>query len=449
MRGPCARPELLHLIPPAGGGRPLLLTNFGLLLPEEGGPRYELVCEEYFGGRATGRVLRRTDGQLLAPGANGVYLSFDGCGFAQATGSVMGKEVLDLALTMSANASVPAAGEAVWALVKDSDTSASLHRSGDGGASFTHHQSLPSGPRFGKLMSSASDPRTLYVAGFQASTPLVLLASSDGGTSFASRPAETAVFNRPATVIDVLGVDPTNPQVLMLAAGSPAGPDEIWRSADGGATWTRVLALRGMEVQSGFVWRQGGPEGEVLVAGRELFRQPGQPPAHLYVSRDGGLSFTEVIASAETGPRYRCLAAEGTRLYACAGEDGDAFLTGVSEDGGRTWTPLASLTDVSGSKLCAQGRCLLTSTWLCDTYRAACAGLAPPEPRPEAPTDAAPPDSACTGETCDGGGNGCGCRVGDWGDRPGDGLAQALAGLAALMVLARGRRPVVAGRRAR
>ena len=186
------------------------------------------------------------------------------------------------------------------------------------------------GGTFVKILTAPSDPRTLYIAGYQGNTPLVLLDSTDGGDNLTTRATGPEVFQRPAVGVEVLGVHPTQPRVLLLAAGSPAGADEIWRSTDGGASWTKVFTLQGMEVQAGFLWRalEDGSE-ELLIAGRELFRTEGRPPAHLYRSRDGGLTFEAPIASTASGPRYRCLAAQGSRLYACAGDDGDAFMTGL------------------------------------------------------------------------------------------------------------------------
>ena len=122
----------------------------------------------------------------------------------------------------------------------------------------------------------------------------------------------------------MLGVHPDQPRVLLLAAYSPAAADEIWRSSDGGASWTKQFTLRGMERVSAFLWRKlADDRDEVRIGGRAVLRQAGQPDAHLYRSRDGGLGFDEVFPSGDTGPRYRCLAAQGDGLFACAGEDGD------------------------------------------------------------------------------------------------------------------------------
>jgi photosystem II stability/assembly factor-like uncharacterized protein len=442
-RGPCTRPETQQLIPvgPDPTVPPTLLTNFGLVFQAPGGSRYELVCDDYLGGRAPLRVARRSDGQLLVPGVTGLYATTDGqsaaCGIVRAEGSLGDRSVADVAIAPAA-AGVPAAQSTVWALSGELEAPRSLHVSSDGGASFSVKQTL-SGGVFARILVAPSDPRTLYVAGYQGNTPLVLLESSDGGDSFTSHTAGPELFARSAPGVEVLGVHPTQPRVLLLAAGSPSGADEIWRSTDGGASWTKVFTLQGMQVQSGFLWRtlEGGGE-ELLIAGRELFRKQGQPPAHLYRSRDGGLTFEEPIASPDTGPRYRCLAAQGSRLFACAGDDGDSFMTGYSDDGGRSWVPLARLTDVEGSRPCAAGRCLTTAIWLCETYGAACAGLASP--------DAASID-APTGPVCkDCEGDGCGCELGaqqEHRERP-IGLAVLLA--AAVVALARRRRATARGR---
>jgi hypothetical protein len=415
-RGPCTRPETQQLIPAGTDPAvpPALLTNFGLVFQAPGGSKYELVCDDYLGGRAPLRVARRSDGQLLVPGINGLYATSDAqvaCGIVRATGSLDDRPVADVAIA-TADASVPAQQATVWALSGENEIPRSLHLSADGGASFSLKHTLTGGV-FAKILVAPSDARTLYVAGYQGNTPLVLLDSTDGGETLTARPTGPEVFQRPGTGVEVLGVHPTQPRVLLLAAGSPSGADEIWRSTDGGARWTKVFTLQGMEVQSGFLWRtlDGGAD-ELLIAGRQLFRTEGQPPAHLYRSRDSGLTFEAGIPSPASGPRYRCLAAQGSRLYACAGDTDDAFMTGYSDDGGHNWTPLARLTDVEGSRPCASGRCLTTAIWLCETYGAACAGLASPEPRPEA-RDAAVVDACAQADGCGGSGGGdCGCDVG-------------------------------------
>jgi hypothetical protein len=83
------------------------------------------------------------------------------------------------------------------------------------------------------------------------------------------------------------------------------------------------------------------------------------PAAELYVSRDGGRSFSPAAISGPRGPRYRCLAHHGGLLYACAGgtPNGDDFLLGVSRDEGRTWTPLLAVEGLAGPEPCRAAAC--------------------------------------------------------------------------------------------
>jgi photosystem II stability/assembly factor-like uncharacterized protein len=438
--GPCARPETLQMIPNEQGSEALLLTNFGLLFPgataSGGGRKYELVCESYFGNKVPVRVARHPDGRVLTPGLDGVYASGTGCGFVAATGSVAGREVMDLALA-------PQDPARVWALTREPTA---LHLSSDGGVSFVQRP-LPAGSEALRLSRIVAAPgpgadaaRTLYLAGHAADVPLVVLASTDGGDSFTSHVIPAAVFARPATVTLLLGASPRAPGTLLLAAGSPAGADEIWRSSDGGASWTRVFTLAGTEVQAGFAWGEAGAaEDRVYLAGRELFERAGMPPARLYRSRDGGLTFpaADAVPSGERGPRYRCLEARGERLYACAGDE-DAFLYGASQDQGASWSPLVHLGDITGSLPCAAGRCLTTAIWLCETYGVACDGLARPE-TPPPPADGGGTDlPAATCPDARDCGRGCACGLAAAAD-PNAGPAAVLVIALAAMLLRRRR----------
>jgi MYXO-CTERM domain-containing protein len=196
-----------------------------------------------------------------------------------------------------------------------------------------------------------------------------------------------------------------------------------------------TFALSGMEVQSGFAWQ---PEtGTIYLAGRELYVDPGKPPAQLYRSTDGGLTFEAPLPSGAEGPRYRCLAIRGNRLYACAGEPGDSFLVGHSDDGGRTWTPMARLGDLEGQRPCPGNACLSTALWLCQFYGAACEGLGALD---GGSIDAVDAGSLDGGADLGGGSDGCGCRTGGTAPAPAALPLILMMGLAGLFAARRPRR---------
>jgi hypothetical protein len=203
--------------------------------------------------------------------------------------------------------------------------------------------------------------------------------------------------------------------VLYFQVFDPAG-DQLWRTGDGGQTVRLALKLAPGELLGGLAF--GASAGVLYVGSHNPFPAAGAPGGHLHVSRDGGASWQPAIASGPTGPRYRCLAHAGDRLYACgAGEVlGDAFLVGVSTDEGRSWQPHTRLEQVTGARACTAARCLTTVTWLCQLH-----GRCAPDAGASGPD--APAEDAGTARA---GGGGCACTLATRPGGPGLGLLLVL-----------------------
>jgi photosystem II stability/assembly factor-like uncharacterized protein len=412
--GPCKFADALDLLVRPDGAGWTLVANFGVLVPTPAGDGWHFVCEENFGGVLTAGMRVDATGRLLVPSRDGVYTTTDHCSFPQATGSLAEANVPDLVLS-------PGAPGTVWAVTSDPRA---VHVSVDGGLTFTRKATFPSELRFHRVLVSPSNPRRVYVAGYSPRLPMALAISDDGGDTFRVD-ASGGGFDDPSMSVDFLSVHPDDPDTLFIAALSRRGGDEIYRSENAGRSWTRVLALEGTQASAGLVF---SPDRRtVYVAGREVIEDPGLPPAHLYISRDGGRTFRERIASGDEGPRYRCLAHIDGKLFACAGDrtNGDAFLLGSSTDEGRTWAPIVQLADVRGVRGCVSSVCAATAQWLCDAY-GLCDGAPVPRdggvtiPPPPGDGGPAPPrEAGASADACpvpcpaapDGGG-GCGCRVG-------------------------------------
>ena len=145
-----------------------------------------------------------------------------------------------------------------------------------------------------------------------------------------------------------LVVDPRNADILLIATGSQWSntPEGLYRSADGGTTWTKTLAA---------YYMGNGPD---RWAGLLLARDPKAPDILVAASENTG-----VFRSADNGLTWKKLGLEGLhttdlkfdktnpdRLWLCALPYHDWFggkittLAGGfyrSEDGGTTWTKLA------------------------------------------------------------------------------------------------------------
>jgi photosystem II stability/assembly factor-like uncharacterized protein len=145
-------------------------------------------------------------------------------------------------------------------------------------------------------------------------------------------------------------VDRTNPNVVFAAAlGHPYGPNDergVFRSTDGGVSWKKVL-FRNATTGAVDVCLDARNPSVIYAALWEVFRTPhslssGGPGSGLFKSADGGNTWTELtrnpgmpkgivgkIGVAVSG-------ADSNRVFAIVeAEDGGVFR---SDDGGATWT---------------------------------------------------------------------------------------------------------------
>jgi photosystem II stability/assembly factor-like uncharacterized protein len=159
--------------------------------------------------------------------------------------------------------------------------------------------------------------------------------------------------------IGTIVVHPTNPQVVLVCAlGRATGPQKergVYRTDDGGKTWQQVLFVDQNTGCSGLQMSQQDPN--VVLAGTweiELqthVLQSGGMSSGIYLSRDGGRSFSKIthpgLPKSPYGKTDVAIApSDGQRMYALI-QTGSSGVKGMkseaqgslwrSDDGGATW----------------------------------------------------------------------------------------------------------------
>ena len=150
--------------------------------------------------------------------------------------------------------------------------------------------------------------------------------------------------------ISRMRIHPSDPNLVYAAAlGHPFGPNEergVFRSADGGATWKRILYR---DERSGAIDLAMDPHNpSVLFASTwDAYRKPwmlssGGPGSGLFKSNDGGDTWTDItrfpgLPKGIVGKiNVSVSGADSMRVYAMVeADDGGLF---QSNDGGTTWT---------------------------------------------------------------------------------------------------------------
>ena len=220
-------------------------------------------------------------------------------------------------------------------------------------------------PAIGALAVAPSAPDTIYVGTGQVSLRYDLtpgrgvFKSTDGGKTWKSLGlAATHDIGR-------IWVDPHNPDIVMVGAlGHLFGPNSergIYRSTDGGKTWTHALAIND---ETGIVDLAGDPTNpNQLYAAAwqtrnypwlDYFEPHAGPGSGIYRSTDGGVTWTRLTGNGwPTGSLGRIgiavtHAGQGTRIYATVDSKTEG---GVwrSDDGGDHWIHVNSEAEIFGN----------------------------------------------------------------------------------------------------
>ena len=146
-------------------------------------------------------------------------------------------------------------------------------------------------------------------------------------------------------------VHPTNPNIVYVCAlGRATGPQEehgVYRTMDGGKTWKLVLAIGGNFGCSGLALEWQNPK--VLFAGMwhvimhtyAMYSGTSDPKAGIYVTRDGGDTWKQVLHSGLPKPPIGKIdvavaPTNSKRVYALI-QTADQGSVWRSDDGGVAW----------------------------------------------------------------------------------------------------------------
>ena len=294
----------------------ILVTNFGLVISENGGQSWQWSCERAANAFGflyqLGPPPRR---RLFAVANDKLAFTDDGsCGWQTAGGAVADQWVID-------SFPDPTDGEHVLAIAYGAGVYA-VFPSRDGGATFAAPlYQAAAGDGIGSVETARADPRIIYAAmtTIEGTRPK-LARSGDGGATWTVTDLEPMVG---AAIARIIAVDPQDPDVVLLRLLSTGG-EAIALTRDGGATVTTTLSTTGS-----FTSYVALPSGVRLVG---AMVDSNTTPA-LFRSRDGGATFDMV----PDPPRIRALSQRGGVVYAATDNFGDGYALGASSDEGTTW----------------------------------------------------------------------------------------------------------------
>jgi len=157
----------------------------------------------------------------------------------------------------------------------------------------------------GAIAVAPSDPHTIYVGSGEADMRSDIVHGNGAYRSIDGGATWTHIGLDDSRQIGRILVDPHDPRTLLVAAlGHAYGPNDmrgVFRSTDGGATWTRTLFK---DRDTGAIDLAAAPGGSTVYASLWQTRRPPwsvYPPSNgpgsgLYMSRDAGVSWKPLTA---------------------------------------------------------------------------------------------------------------------------------------------------------
>lgn len=317
-------------------------TTFGLLRSSDGGCTLNWMCEQSigYGGTWDPHYAVSMDGSIFATTFEGLRISRDGgCTFTTAPGT---EGLWVDALTIGPT------GE-VWVGIAETGGISDVLASSNNGASFESKGKQSSEVWWKSVKVAPSNPARIYITGYQvANTPAAYFyRSENGGAMWTPSPLANVIYGG-TPVLRVQAVDPVNPDIVFMTSEAASSPgDRLYRSTDGGVTWTESLVTAAL-VHDVLILDAN----RVLVATqvRTATSLTGGPT---YASTDGGVTFTEMSGT----PRLACLAQspDGSLLGCGANWEPDFKAVARSSDGGTSWEKIWRFVEMNDAVQCDPG----------------------------------------------------------------------------------------------
>jgi hypothetical protein len=323
------------LVPPDDPQEIFLVTNFGVVLSEDGGATWSWSCEQDANALGTFYQLGPAPRRRLFAVANQqvVYSDDATCSWQTGGGLLAGQAVTDLFPDPMNADRVVAIGTA--------NTISSVFESADGGATFGAMLYQPSG---GDIVSSVeiarSDPGVVYVALLDQDQHPQLARTGDAGGHWT---VNDLAADLGVGLLRIIAVDPSDADTVLLRWSSVDGGEAIAVTHDGGLTASKPLSIPHY-----FTSFARMPDG-ALVMSAVVAVSPAVK-AGLFVSRDGALTFQEN----DTVPGVLALAQRDGVLYAAADNFADGYALGASSDEGTTWRSVVRFDQIASIMGCLQ-----------------------------------------------------------------------------------------------
>ncbi len=318
-------------------------TTFGLLSSKDAGCTFNWMCEQSigYGGTWDPHYAVSMDGTIFATTFEGLRVSRDGgCSFTTAPGT----EGLWIdAITIGPT------GE-VWIAIAETGGISDVMASSNNGASFESKGKQSPQIWWKSVQIAPSNPARVYITGYQvANTPSAYFYRSDnGGAGWTPSPLANVTYGG-TPVVRVQAVDPINPDILFMTseASNPPTGDRLYRSVDGGMTWTEVLAAGGLVHD---VLIRDATHVFVATQLRTATSLIGGPT---YASTDGGVTFTQMTGV----PELACIVQgpDGALLGCGANWEPDFKSIARSTDGGTTWAKVWRFVEMNDAVQCEAG----------------------------------------------------------------------------------------------
>jgi hypothetical protein len=329
-------------------------TTFGLLISRDDGCSFRWVCPQNIDGagafdpsdRPKYRIGR--DGTIFAATFHGLRVSRDGgCSFTTATSGAPAGDPGRIADAWIDAIDLAPTGD-VWVATADSGKPNDVYRSTDGAGTFRSAGLSSPSIWWKSVVVAPSRAQRIYATGYQVAgtrggggqhPPTAHLeVSDDTGARWQESPLTGVAFGATPEVL-VLGVDPGDPDIVLLSSILASAPgDRLYRSIDGGRTWTDVL-----DTTSPIVDLAALPDGRVLVATRG---------AGAFGSTDHGASFQPMAGA----PQLACIGQRGDgAIFGCGASGEPDFQAVARSQDGRTWSQVFRFAELAGPLQCPAG----------------------------------------------------------------------------------------------